>query len=434
VAICCEDYAGTRPQEKKEVKPGAYRIHLLWSPKRRVVGMKTGLLVVAVLVISCSTGLAAPQVGGTEFGGDFWFRYQMDRANETTGRSAFNVERGYLGLGYAWSDDVSGQMTLNVFTSPAGTVPSGWQFELRDAYVNIGSLMPWGKVRVGLQKDYFGTVYDWKYLTVRPSLADAEGVVAERDYGIAFMGPFGQGLGEWTLASMNGEGFDSGLNPPWADRQPDVMANVRFVPVMQTVVGLSFLADKRWVYGWDDVTYETRLAYRDRRAFSALAKVENGPLSLMGEYLYYDYPIPDRDNPTQAVNVTGAGFSIFPVVRLSEKAQLVGRYDSWDPDTDSDKSIWMPSSPDLLASSLESTPTPWWLPAEYEASYYYVKHDVYVVGLNYNITERMKGAPGVIFQFNWQRMDPQEKIGEVELDPIDSFVLQVRWGWGGLNF
>jgi hypothetical protein len=56
------------------------------------------------------------------------------------------------------------------------------------------------------------------------------------------------------------------------------------------------------------------------------------------------------------------------------------------------------------------------------------------VGLNYNITERMTGVPGVIFQVNWQRMDPQEEIGDAELDPVDSFVLQVRWGWGGLSF
>jgi hypothetical protein len=396
--------------------------------------MKSALLVVAVLVLGCSTCLAVPEVGQTEVGGDFWFRYNMDRADETTQTSAFTVERGYIGLGYAWTNDINGQMTVNVFSAPGQATASGWQFELRDAYVNIANVIPWGRARVGLQKNYFGTVYDWKYLTVRRSLADAVGVVQERDYGIAFMGPFSQGMGEWTLAFMNGEGFDSGFSPAWADKQPDVMANVRFTPVMQSVVGLSFLRDKRWVYGWDDITYENRLGYGDRTAVSALARVGNGPFSLMGEYLYYDYPIPDREDPTEVAQVTGMGFSIFPMMRLSEKLEVVGRYDSWDPDTDSEEAIWMPESPGLLTSSPTSIPDPWWVPGDYDASYYYVKHDVYVVGFNYNITERMKGAPGVVFQFNWQRMDPKEDIGEVELDPVDSFIFQVRWGWGGLNF
>jgi hypothetical protein len=248
------------------------------------------------------------------------------------------------------------------------------------------------------------------------------------------MGPFGQGMGEWTLAFMNGEGFGSGLSPAWADKQPNVMANVRFTPFMQSVFGVSFLKDKRWVYDWDDITYQNRLDYADETAVSVVAKVGSGPFSLMGEYLYYDYPIPDREDPAEVVNVTGSGFSVFPMMRLSEKFEIVGRYDLWDPDTDSDEAIWMPTSTGMLTSSTGWAPSPWWVPSDYDASYYYVKHNVYVFGFNYNITERMKGAPGVIFQFNWQRMDPQEEVGGVELDPVDSFIFQVRWGWGGLNF
>jgi hypothetical protein len=122
------------------------------------------------------------------------------------------------------------------------------------------------------------------------------------------------------------------------------------------------------------------------------------------------------------------------MMRLSEKLEVVGRYDSWDPDSDCEDAIWMPATPGLLSSGTASIPSPWWVPGDYDASYYFVKHAVYVAGFNYNITERMKGAPGVIFQFNWQRMDPQEEIGGHELDPVDSFIFQVRWGWGGLDF
>jgi hypothetical protein len=211
------------------------------------------------------------------------------------------------------------------------------------------------------------------------------------------------------------------------------MANLRFTPFMQSVVGLSFLRDKRWVYPWEAAYEDTnRLGYGDETAISAFVRWGSGPFSLMGEYLYYDYPIPDWEDPTEVLNVTGTGFSIFPMMRLSEKFEIVGRYDFWDPDTDGEDAIWQ--APEGWDWETSSPSHPWWIPKDYDASYHFVKHTVYVAGFNYNIAERMKGAPGVIFQFNWQRMDPQEEIDEIELDPIDSFIFQVRWGWGGLNF
>jgi hypothetical protein len=395
--------------------------------------MKCTLFFLAVTVLALSTCFGTPEVGGTEVGGDFWFRYHLDIVDESTQRSAFNVERGYVGLGHTWTPQVSGQMTINVFTSPAELEIGSWQFELRDAYVNLGYWVPHGKTRLGLQKNYFATVYDWKYMTVRRSFADETGVVQERDYGLAFLGTIPDGMGEWSLALMNGEGFTSGLSPLWADKQPSFMANIRLMPIMETVIGLSFLADKRWVYPWDDLTYANRIEYGNRTAFSLMARGGSGPFSLLAEYLYHDYPIPDRDDPeNKAMNVTGQGFSIFPTVRLSEKFDLVGRWDFWDPDKDSDHPIWLPPEGCVIPEC--EVPRQWWVPAGYDAQYYYTKHYVYVLGFNYNITERIKGTPGVIFQFNWQRMDPKESFWEYELDPVDSYVFQVRWGWGGLDF
>jgi hypothetical protein len=396
--------------------------------------MKHALLVLAVLVIGVSTCLAFPEAGKTEVGGNFWFRYHLDRSDESTQRSGFSVERGYIGLGHIWNPQVSGQMTINVFSSQIGSGTSAWNFELRDAYVNLGYFVPNGKIRVGLQKNYFGTVHDWKYLTVRRSLANAVGVVEERDYGVAFLGMIPGGMGEWAVGFMNGEGFSSGFSPVYADKQPGIIGMVRYLPMRETVIGLSFLRDKRFVYRWDDFDYSSSIGYENRTAFSFMGRYGSGPLSILGEYLWYDYPIPDREDPTStAANVTGAGWSIFPMLRLTEKFDVVGRYDTWDPDTDCDDPIWMGwTSPPF--TSFESFPQTWWLPTDYDARYYFVKHNVYTVGFNYNITERMEGEPGVIFQVNWQRMSPDEEIPDMPLEDIDSFIFQVRWGWGGLNF
>jgi hypothetical protein len=401
--------------------------------------MKSSVVFLLALLVAVSPCLSMPDIGKTEVGGNFWFRYHLDRMDESTQRSAFTVERGYIGLGHRWTPQVGGQMTLNVFSSPDASGMTGWNVELRDAYVDLGYFIPNGKIRAGLQKNYFGTVHDWKYMTVRRSLADAVGVVRERDYGIAFLGTFSEGMGEWSIGIMNGEGFSSGMTPAYADKQPAIMANVRFTPIVETMVGFSVLRDKRYVYDWDYFTYDvgSRIGYEDRTAMSVVAKWGSGPMSVLGEYLYHDYPIPDREDPSLPTNVKGSGFSIVPKMRLTEKMEIVGRYDTWDPDKDSDCPIWEGGSVGALTSGAP-VPEPWWLPSDYDSKYYFVKHNVYVVGFNYNITERMEGDPGVLLQVNWQRMDPQEDIAILEpddqVDAIDSFVFQVRWGWGGLDF
>ncbi len=400
--------------------------------------MKQALLVLVIVLAAVSTVLAGPEVGKTEVGGNFWFRYHLDRSDESTQRSAFAVERGYIGLGYSWTRDVSGQMTINVFSSSSDGGLTGWEFELRDAYLNLSRLIPYSKIRVGLQKNYFGTVHDWKYMTIRRSLADAVGVVEERDYGIAFLGMIPGGMGEWAVGVMNGEGYSSGFTPDYADKQPGVMATLRYMPMRETVVGISFLRDKRYVYPWTYASlegpYDHNIGYENRTAFSFMGRVGSGPFSLMGEYLYYDYPIPDRDDAEVPVNVKGTGFSVFPMVRLTEKLDLVGRYDLWDPDTDSDRPIWEPAESGGMMATVGETLVPWWIPTDYDAQYYYVKHNVYTIGFNYNITDRMEGKPGVIFQFNWQRMSPDETIPEMTLEDVDSYIFQFRWGWGGLDF
>ena len=81
--------------------------------------MKYAFLIPILLVFLVSTCFSTPETGRTEVGGNFWFRYHMDRVDESTQRSAFNVERGYIGLGYGWTPQVSGQMTVNVFSSPS---------------------------------------------------------------------------------------------------------------------------------------------------------------------------------------------------------------------------------------------------------------------------------------------------------------------------
>jgi hypothetical protein len=277
-------------------------------------------------------------------------------------------------------------------------------------------------------------------MTIRRSLADAVGVVQERDYGIALLGMIPGGMGEWAVGVMNGEGYSSGLTPDYADKQPGVMGTFRYMPMRETVIGVSFLRDKRYVYPWtysiETEPYESHIGYEDRTAFSVMGRVGSGPFSILGEYLYYDYPIPDRELTDTPVNVTGIGFSVFPMLRVTEKIDLVGRYDLWDPDSDSDCPIWEPAhseSPEVMATSAE-TLTPWWIPSDYDARYYYVKHNVYTLGFNYNITDRMEGKPGVVFQFNWQRMSPDEQIPDMTLEDVDSFIFQCTWGWGGLDF
>lgn len=88
--------------------------------------------------------------------------------------SEFAVKRGYLRWEHQFIDKIKSRVTLDIFPTDKEGYHYGAGLKLKDAYVDFKYLIPEGKFRIGLQKNYFGHIYDWEYPTVEKSLADKE--------------------------------------------------------------------------------------------------------------------------------------------------------------------------------------------------------------------------------------------------------------------
>ena len=121
------------------------------------------------------------ELGTTKLKAYTWFRYTMGKENGRLKESQFAVKRGYLRWEYTFSDGVKSRVTVDLFSSNKD--PHGAGLKLKDAYVDLKYLIPNGKIKVGLQKTYFGLIYDWDYLPIEKSLEDKQKLVAsgERD-------------------------------------------------------------------------------------------------------------------------------------------------------------------------------------------------------------------------------------------------------------
>ena len=123
-----------------------------------------------------------------------WFRYTYEQENAVTNMSEFAVKRGYLRWEHQFTNRIKSRFTVDFFTDD--DYPDGAGIKIKDAYVDFNYLIPDGKIRIGLQANYFGHVYDWKGYTIERSFPNKENVVASRDFGISIGGNIIKDYGE----------------------------------------------------------------------------------------------------------------------------------------------------------------------------------------------------------------------------------------------
>jgi len=202
--------------------------------------------------------------GETQFEAYNWMRYTMELEKEngdyTTHESQWTLERGYLRWKHQFTDRIDSRVNIDLFSSDDGRLDkvetttitdidstehtvvkkvksktNGADIKLKYAYVKLGYLVPQGDITVGLQKFYFGTIYEWEYMTIEKSLEDVEKVCASADYGVSFGGYLPQGYGTWRFQVANGEGYKHiGGN---ANTEPAYIADLRFIPIPGLTLG-----------------------------------------------------------------------------------------------------------------------------------------------------------------------------------------------------
>jgi hypothetical protein len=390
------------------------------------------LTIMMVFAAFAATSLFALNKGETEIENDGWFRYvagakAFDFKNPT--RSDFNLERGYIRLSHQWTTALFSKMTVDVFGSSA--YADGATIRLKEAYVDWTLPVSFLDVRLtpGLQKHYFGLIYSWDYTHLEKSLADKEGIISSADYGVTLNGFLPKGLGEFQVGAYNGEGYKKiyASSNSLVNTVPEITGNLRLTPFAGLQIGASILsnASDRSNYKFGTGTYykpkSTVVAFADtaninRLGISPMAKVAVGPVSVLGEYLSYNYKreyhywasdtlgkVTDSTVLASDKKYSMNGFSVVPVISLFKKhLELVGRYDMWNISSEQ-------SDGSMARDTLKS-------------------HSMFGAGFNYHLQRREKSKPGVELQVMWQHEQPTATSQK----PTDLIMAQVRFEWTGL--
>jgi len=319
---------------------------------KKLIFINLLILMAVALALPAYAGLAP---GQTKIKTYWWFRYTYKQQDNKTQESGFAVKRGYLRWEHCFAPNISSRVTFDLFSSDKKEDPHGAGLKIKDAYVDFKGVIPEGKITVGLQKHYFGLVYDWKYVTIKESFTDKNRIAASRDFGICAGGNLPQGYGEWNLELVNGEGYKKvGKN---IDTNPALVGNLRLIPIPGVTVGGSF--------------HKTS----EKQNLAAVGRLAFAPIDVWGIYV--------TTTAGKGLDKKGAGFMLMPIVNLSPKVDVVFRFDHWDPDTDKADDAYT-----LL-----------------------------IGGLNYQFVKGKKGKPGVMLQLNFERKQP-EKSGSKPTDEL----------------
>jgi len=316
--------------------------------------------------------------GETEIFGENWFRYTAKLEDSDLESSGFSVERIYLRWNHKHTDRLESRVTVEMFSSDKSSDANGAGLKLKDGYVKFAGIVPEGDITVGLQKQYFGRVYDWEYWPIEKAMGERYEVISgSRDYGVSVGGYIPQGYGTWRVEAINGEGYKK--SGSLINKQPAAIADLRVIPIPGLTAGGSVIWENA---GPDTLDYQLRLYY------TGLMRLAKGPIDIWGQFLGGQYG--DADSPT-----TQMGFMAFP--KLSIKTftdvdlELFGRFDYWDPDTQQDD----------------------------DGTY------MFLGGFNYYFSRAAGGQPGVMVQVAGVRDQP-EADGSAAMHKI---MLQLRWEW-----
>jgi len=121
------------------------------------------VLILMLLVLAVPFILGAIE---TKLEMELWNRMSyVDDGSNADPTTSFSVERGYFTLKPSLSDNVSARFTLDFFSSDKDTNGAG--LKMKYAYLDFKNFIPVPKstLSVGLTKNYFGTIYSWKYET-----------------------------------------------------------------------------------------------------------------------------------------------------------------------------------------------------------------------------------------------------------------------------
>lgn len=364
--------------------------------------------------------------------------------------SRMNVERGYLDIRPKFTDTLSGRFTLD-FDNSIGTAnpvslssprvvttvsittqrvtvtnsvtnwrvvervtistsrsavsasPSGWSRpRIKYAYLTWKTPVPDLEVEAGVTKTYFGSLYDWEYLTIEKDAVDRSGKAKSADASVALIYQLPLGYGQVAGQIAHGEGYASAANV-----HPAYIADLRLIPLPGITLGGAY----RYQYVGNTTAPATRSQmtnYKNEHMYNALLRVDYGFVAF--HLQYFEYNISRSGQQKDASYLSEVFWHSLLALRLrqfiDQDLELVGRVDY---KRSTDASLWQ-GKPDGRIST----------------------H----VGLNYGFAPNDRGQPQFLIQANWTRDQSEVGFGLPEAkacrlsgwnQAYDLFQLQLRW-------
>jgi len=340
---------------------------------------KIKYLVALVLIMFIGASLLSASTTNIEM--YLWNRLTYVKSGDEVIENQFSLARGYLRINHAFSSNISGRFNIDIFSDDDGLDGAG--LKLKYAYLDFKKLIPIkdSKLTVGLMKTYFGTIYDWSYVTIEKDPSDLYKICSSTDYGIGVYGYLPSGFGEYALAMYNGEGYKKTGDA--VNKYPAFVGNIRVTPITGlTIGGSAFRANKVG----DSEPYDKKTAY------AGVGRFAWGPIDIWAEYIIQE----KTTNSKTESKTKSAGFMVMPVVKIFPNFELVFRYDQWDPNTEIDND----------------------------------KKDLLLAGFNWYIARRAKGKPAVMLQVNYEKWSYESSKSE----DTNRLFAQLRWEFATPKF
>ena len=343
--------------------------------------------------------------------GEMWNRWTLEQGKvfadtsltaykkEIT-KNFFSLERGYVGMEAKFSQSMKGRFTVDIFSSDI--LKDGAGLKLKYAYLDFSNLIPIPDLTttVGLQKVYFGSIYDWSYNLIGKAPTDEYKYANSADYGISLNGYLPGGWGEYQLGIYNGEGYKNYGSNLKDNIDPAFLANLRIVPTAGLTIGGSVMTNGserklKLADATENSSYNTQLLA------DGILRAAFGPLDIWAEYLYKDISYAPNFS---AKDYSATCFSVFPTLKLKSligaDIDLQGRYDRSDETR----------MPDSKKKNLLNA---------------------WTGGLNFNFMADDSGSPALQAQLNYVRKDYDENASGTDYangkKDTDTVMLQLKW-------
>lgn len=309
------------------------------------------VLVTAVFVLSLLAGEAVAQgkFSGYMFG-DYFYNVARDSAFNSGGLSnaadatkgakdfqGFQLRRIY----FAYDNDISEKFTTRLrLEADQGDIYGSGKigFAIKDAYLQWKDVFEGSSLIFGISPTPSFDVSEgvWGYRFLEKTIMDLRGIDPSRDFGIALNGKFdNEGTINYRIMIANGSG-----NKPETDKYKRFYGMLHFKPTKELVITLN--GDYKAAPSINDpastsvspatisnstVTGSLFAAYKEPDKFSLgvegfLQSTQNG---------YHD---PTSTSP-DLTSKSAMGFTVYASVNFNPEVALVGRYDFFDPNSNS---------------------------------------------------------------------------------------------------